>query len=254
MRGQETSWVRPSVLVGLTPLESLWSNPVCSQRNASRGEAGCDDDGLVGKPSLVVCQHLGMEGDVLRTQVWRFMRLGVDPSQWLQVAQVVVVGQLLWQRDGVVGANLWDHHHTSDLLHLGVIRWGDAVQVRGNFRPEVADANEALQDVLWHDVRVACLSDVLTVHIQVVRSQVERRGADGANSPFRARGEGLLLVGRSGGYDHFLAVDVDSLRRDGRDLRHLLALLLNVSNLLPLDGWRGDLHTQDDIADLTLCQ
>ena len=33
------------------------------------------------------------------------------------------------------------------------------------FKPSNTDANEGLQDVLWHDVGVACLSNVFTVHI-----------------------------------------------------------------------------------------
>ena len=32
-------------------------------------------------------------------------------------------------------------------------------------KPSDADANEGLEDVLGHDIRVAGLSDVLTVHI-----------------------------------------------------------------------------------------
>mmetsp|Transcript_97181 Transcript_97181/g.274889 ORF Transcript_97181/g.274889 Transcript_97181/m.274889 type:complete len:239 (-) Transcript_97181:6012-6728(-) len=144
--------------------------------------------------------------------------------------------------------------HAPDLLHLGVVGRRDAIQVRRDLGPQVADADEALQDVLGHHVRVTRLTDVLAVHVQVVRPQVQGRRADGPDAPLGARRERLLLVWRAGGHDHLLAVDVERLRGDGRDLRHLLALLLQVRDLLPLDRWGRDLHPEDDIAGLALGQ
>lgn len=46
---------------------------------------------------------------------------------------------------------------------------------------------------------------------------------------------------------------VNSAGLCGRQLRLLFGLLLNLSNLLPLLGGSGDLHTQDDVPDLGLC-
>mmetsp|Transcript_8139 Transcript_8139/g.19407 ORF Transcript_8139/g.19407 Transcript_8139/m.19407 type:complete len:378 (-) Transcript_8139:6017-7150(-) len=250
--GQETRRVGACVLVRLTPLEALGRNAVGCQRAAAWREAAGNDDRLVSQPRLVVCQHSGMEGHVLRTQVRLLVRLRVDPAQWLQVTQVIMVGQLLRQRHIAVRANLRHHDHAPNLLHLGVVRRRNAIEVGGDLRAQVTDANEGLQDVLRHDIRVASLPNVFTVDIQVVRPQVQRRRADGTNAPLRARGEGLLLVGGACCHDHLLTVHVGGLGGNGCDLRHLLALLLKIGDLLSLDGWRCDLHSEDDVANLTL--
>mmetsp|Transcript_100146 Transcript_100146/g.251031 ORF Transcript_100146/g.251031 Transcript_100146/m.251031 type:complete len:442 (+) Transcript_100146:99-1424(+) len=254
MRWQEASRVRPGVLVGLAPLEALRGDPVGGERATAGREAASDDDGLVREPRLVVRQHSRMERHILRAQVRLLVRLRVDPAQGLQVAEVVVVRQLLREGDRVVVADLRHHHHASDLLHLRVVRWRDAIQVGGDLGAQIRDANKALQDVFGHDVRVASLSDVLAVDVQVIRPEMQRRGADRTHTPLGARGEGLLLVGGAGGDDHLLTVDVRRLRCDRGDLRHLLALLLQVGDLLPLDGRGSNLHAQDDVADLALCQ
>mmetsp|Transcript_100977 Transcript_100977/g.289830 ORF Transcript_100977/g.289830 Transcript_100977/m.289830 type:complete len:466 (-) Transcript_100977:385-1782(-) len=254
VRRQETGRVGARVLVGLAPLEALRSDPVRGQGAAAWREAARDDNGLVREPCLVVREHPGMEGDVLRAQVRLLVGLSVDPAQGLQVSEVVVVRELSGQRDGVVVAHLRHHHHATDLLHLRIVRRRDTIQVRGDLRAQVGDADKGLQDVFRHDVRVARLADVLAVDIEVVRAQVQRRGADRAHAPLRARGEGLLLVGRAGRHDHLLAVDIGRLGRNGRDLGHLLALLLEVRDLLPLDRGGRDLHAQDDVADLALGQ
>mmetsp|Transcript_63136 Transcript_63136/g.136700 ORF Transcript_63136/g.136700 Transcript_63136/m.136700 type:complete len:725 (-) Transcript_63136:4486-6660(-) len=252
VRGQEAGRIGAGVLVRLAPLEALRRDPVGGQRAAARREAARDDDGLIRQPRLVVRQHAGVECHVLRAEVRLLVGLRVDPAERLQVAEVVVVRQLLRQRHRVVRADLRHHDHAPDLLHLGVVRRRDAVEVGGDLRPEVADADEGLEDVLRHDVRVARLADVLAVDVEVVRAQVQRRRADGAHAPLRPGREGLLLVGRARRHDHLLAVHVRRLRRDGGDLRHLLALLLEVRDLLALDRGGRDLHAEDDVADLAL--
>mmetsp|Transcript_98960 Transcript_98960/g.262867 ORF Transcript_98960/g.262867 Transcript_98960/m.262867 type:complete len:658 (-) Transcript_98960:4864-6837(-) len=195
-----------------------------------------------------------MECHILRAQVRLLVGLRVDPAQRLQVPQVIMVGQLARERHRVVRPNLRNHDHAPDLLHLRVIRRRDAIEIGGNLRPQVADADERLQDVLWHDIRVASLADVLAVDVQVVRPQVQGRCADRPDTPLCARRKRLLLVRRAGGHNHLFAVDVQRLGGDGCDLRHLLALLLKVRDLLPLDRWRCDLHAQNDVADLALRQ
>mmetsp|Transcript_39335 Transcript_39335/g.83813 ORF Transcript_39335/g.83813 Transcript_39335/m.83813 type:complete len:1257 (-) Transcript_39335:3240-7010(-) len=254
MSRQETSRVGSSVLVGLAPLEALRCDPVGCQRAASRCETACDDNGLIGQPGLVVRQHLRMESHILGAEVRLLVRLGVDPAEGLQVPQMVVVRQLRRQGHASVVAHLGNHHHASDLLHLRIVRRRNTVEVCRDLSSEVRNADEGLQDVLGHDVRVARFSDVLTVHVEVVCSQVERGRRDGSNSPLRAGGEGLLLVRRASCDDHLLTVDIGGLGGDGRHLGHLLALLLQVGNLLSLDGRRSDLHTQNDIPDLALRQ
>mmetsp|Transcript_107680 Transcript_107680/g.314837 ORF Transcript_107680/g.314837 Transcript_107680/m.314837 type:complete len:229 (+) Transcript_107680:412-1098(+) len=228
MRRQEARRVGTGVLVGLTPLEALGGDPVGRQRAAARREAARDDNGLVCQPRLVVGKHPSVERHVLRAQVRLLVGLRVDPAQGLQIPQVIVVRQLLRQRHRVMRTNLRHHDHAPDFLHLRVIWRGDAVEVGGNLRPQVADADECLQDILRHDIRVAGLSDVLAVDVEVVCPQVQGRCADGPDTPLGPRGESRLLVRRAGGHDHLLAVHVQRLRGDGRDLRHLLALLLQI--------------------------
>mmetsp|Transcript_25456 Transcript_25456/g.58664 ORF Transcript_25456/g.58664 Transcript_25456/m.58664 type:complete len:229 (+) Transcript_25456:148-834(+) len=171
---QETRRVGTSVLVRLTPLEALWGDPIGRQGDTSGCEAAGDDDCLICQPGLVVGKHLGMEGDILGAQVRLFMWLRVDPTKWFKITQVIMIRELLRQRDTVVRADLGHHHHAPDFLHLRVIRWGDTIQVCSDFCPQIADTNEALQNVLWHDVRVASLPDVFTIHVEVIRSQVQR--------------------------------------------------------------------------------
>jgi pre-mRNA-processing factor 8 len=111
----------------------------------------------------------------LRTQIAAYL-YGISPPDNPQVKEIrcmVLVPQtgshnsvtLLWQRDAIVGASLWHKNHASDLFHLWIVRWRNSVQICGNLRAEVTDANERFQNVLWHDVRVASFSDVLTVHV-----------------------------------------------------------------------------------------
>mmetsp|Transcript_59082 Transcript_59082/g.126987 ORF Transcript_59082/g.126987 Transcript_59082/m.126987 type:complete len:290 (-) Transcript_59082:3391-4260(-) len=195
-----------------------------------------------------------MECHVLRAQVWLLAGLRVDPAQGLEIPQVIVVRQLLRKRHRVVRPNLRHDDHTPNLLHLRVVRRRNAVQVSGNFCPKIRDADERLQDILGHDVRVARLADILAVYVQVVRPQVQRRRTDGPHAPLCARCEGLLLIRRARGHDHLLTMHVGGLGGNCGDLRHLLALLLEIRDLLPLDRWRGDLHAEDDIADLALRQ
>mmetsp|Transcript_889 Transcript_889/g.2134 ORF Transcript_889/g.2134 Transcript_889/m.2134 type:complete len:262 (-) Transcript_889:6456-7241(-) len=186
VRGQEAGWVCSRVLVRLAPLEALWGNAVGCQGATARGEAARDDDGLVCQPGLVVGEHPRMECDVLRAQVRLLVWLCVDPTQRLEVPQMVVVGQLSRQRHGVVGTHLRHHDHASNLLHLGVVWRRNAVEVCRYLRPQVTDADEGLQDVLGHHVRVACLADVLAIDVEVVCPDVQGRGADGPDSPLCA--------------------------------------------------------------------
>mmetsp|Transcript_29941 Transcript_29941/g.79797 ORF Transcript_29941/g.79797 Transcript_29941/m.79797 type:complete len:445 (-) Transcript_29941:5935-7269(-) len=254
MRGQEASWVRPGVLVGLAPLEALRSDPIRGQGTTARSETAGDDNRLVSKPRLVVRQHLSVERNVLRTKVRLLIRLRVDPSERFQVAQVVMIWQLLGQSDHVVSTHLRHNHHAPDLLHLGIVWRRDSIQIRRDLCAQVADDDESLQDVFRHDVRVARLSNILAVDVQVARPEVERRCTDGPNPPLCARSKRLLLIGRTRRYNHLLSVHIRRLGGDRRDLRHLLALFLHIRDLLPLDGRWSYFHAENDVPDLALRQ
>lgn len=62
----------------------------------------------------------------------------------------------------------------------------------------------------------------------------------------------LIVAGRRG--DDLVSVFVDSPSGGGSELALFLALLLDLGDLLPLSRWRGNLHTQDNVTDLGLCE
>lgn len=159
--------------------------------------------------------------------------------------------------------------------------------------PQIGDADELLENVLGQDVGVTCLLDVIRGHIDVVGSEMQvgsRYGPDQEkkgelkpsntkkihhtpigttlanivtnkslsfhipDSPFRLRGEGLCLVVGGGGGDDLVSVFVDGAGLCGCELRLLLRLFLDLGDLLSLLRRGGDLHAQDDVADLGLGQ
>ena len=69
---------------------------------------------------------------------------------------------------------------------------------------------------------------------------------------FLLEGVGLIVAG--GGGDDLVAVLVDGAGGCGGQLALLLGLLLDLGYLLSLGRGRADLHAQDDVPDLTLCQ
>lgn len=51
------------------------------------------------------------------------------------------------------------HDDGSNLLHHGIIRWRDAVDVAMNLRAEIGDSDELLEDVFGEDIGVAILCE-----------------------------------------------------------------------------------------------
>jgi hypothetical protein len=121
-------------------------------------------------------------------------------------------------------------------------------------RAEIGDANEFAQEVLGQHVREAALLDVVGAHVDVVRAQVQVRGADGADAPLGLRREVLRLVVARRRRHHLVAVLVHRARRRRRQLRLLARLLLDLGDLLPLRARRRHLHPENDVADLRLRQ
>mmetsp|Transcript_67280 Transcript_67280/g.140139 ORF Transcript_67280/g.140139 Transcript_67280/m.140139 type:complete len:747 (+) Transcript_67280:1153-3393(+) len=80
------------------------------------------------------------------------------------------------------------------------------------------------------------------------------RCRDRTHAPVRARAKHLLLVRRGRRDNDLIAVHVGGARRGGGELRRLLALRLDLSDLLALHGGGGDLGAEDDVADLRLRQ
>ena len=116
---------------------------------------------------------------------------------WLLPAadlQIFMLGEEIGQVDGLVCPPLWNHHHTPDLLHLGVV-WGThSIQVarylqvgakvklhtvphsQENLGSKVRYNDELLEHILGEDVSEASLFDVVGGDVYVVGSQVEVSG------------------------------------------------------------------------------
>mmetsp|Transcript_46495 Transcript_46495/g.113223 ORF Transcript_46495/g.113223 Transcript_46495/m.113223 type:complete len:463 (-) Transcript_46495:5607-6995(-) len=163
-----------------------------------------------------------------------------------------MIRQVMRQRHPLVVPELRRHHNAPDLLDRRIVRGGDAVEVASDLRAEVGDADELLEDVLGEHVRVPAVPRVVRRHVDVVGPEVQIRGRDGPHAPVGARAEDLLLVGRGRRDDDLVTVHIRRARRDGRGLGGLLALRLDLGDLLALHRGGGDLGTQDDVADLAL--
>jgi len=81
--------------------------------------------------------------------------------------------QLGWQVYGLMSAPLWCHHNASDFLYLRIIRWTATIQVSGNLCSQIRDGHKLFEDILWKNVCVACLFDVIRRHIDVICTQME---------------------------------------------------------------------------------
>mmetsp|Transcript_13958 Transcript_13958/g.40458 ORF Transcript_13958/g.40458 Transcript_13958/m.40458 type:complete len:470 (-) Transcript_13958:5660-7069(-) len=242
------------VFIGAPPLVAARRQLVRREAAGTRREAACGDNAALAVPRLVALEHLGVRRHVLRRHLRQLVWLRVQPAERLQVGQVVVLREARRQVYLLVVAPLRRHHDAADLLDLRVVGRADAVHVAGDLRAQVGDADELLQEVLGHHVRVAGVADVVRVDVDMVHSQVEVGGGDGADTPFRLGAKRRLLVRRRCRDDHVVAVHVGRLGRDGGHLAALARLLLDLGNLLPLLRWRRDLRAQDDVADLGLRQ
>lgn len=119
---------------------------------------------------------------------------------------------------------------------------------------QVRDDDKLLQDILGKDVGVARLLDVVRGDIDVIGSQVEVGGRDCPHTPLRSRRESRPLIVAGGSDDDLVPVFVDGACGGGRQLALFLGLLLDLCDLLPLLRGSTDLHAQDDVPDLGLCQ
>ena len=192
------------------------------------------------------------------TCLWRelrqFIGLGVNPAKGLELTQVLVLWQSLGHVDSLMRAPLRWHDNAPNLLDLTIVRRRDAVEVATNLRAQIGDGDELLEDILGQNVGVAVLLNIIRAHVDVVGAKVEIGRGDGTHSPLRLTTEMLLLVVGGGGGDDLLAVLIHCLRGGGGELGLVLRRLLDLRDLLALLRGRGDLHAQDDVADLRLGQ
>ena len=114
--------------------------------------------------------------------------------------------------------------------------------------------DEFLEHIFGEDVREASFLYVVRRDVDVVGPQVEVGGGDGSHPPLRLGGESLpLIVG--GCRDNYLVpMFVGGAGGGCCQLRLLLGLLLDLCNLLSLLRGSRNLHSQNYVPDLRLCQ
>mmetsp|Transcript_67280 Transcript_67280/g.140140 ORF Transcript_67280/g.140140 Transcript_67280/m.140140 type:complete len:207 (+) Transcript_67280:487-1107(+) len=143
------------VLVLAAPLVARGGELVGRERAGARGERARDEDGALDVPRLVALEDPSVLCDVLRCKLGELVGLRVHPAQRLQVLEVLVLWELVGERDALVVAKLRGHDDAADLLDGGVVRGGDPVEVACNLRAEVCHADELLEHVLGEHVREA---------------------------------------------------------------------------------------------------
>ena len=77
-----------------------------------------NDNRLFPVPGRVFCHDLGVSRDVLRRQLRQLIGLSVDPSERLELLQVLVVRQHRREVDSLVGTPLRRHHDATNFFHL----------------------------------------------------------------------------------------------------------------------------------------
>lgn len=88
----------------------------------------------------------------------------------------------------------------------------------------------------------------------MIGPEMQVRSGDRSHPPFRLRAERLCFVVGSSRGDDFVAVFVHRSSSGRGELRLLFRLLLDFSDLLTLSRRRANLHAQNDISNLRLCQ
>lgn len=101
-------------------------------------------------------------------------------------------------------APLRRQHNASNLFHLRVVRWADAVHVASDLQQAIISQpektteylstqigydNELLEDVLRENVRVSGVLHIVRVDIDVLRTQVQIGRTDCTHTPLSPRGE-----------------------------------------------------------------
>lgn len=120
--------------------------------------------------------------------------------------------------------------------------------------PKVGDDDEFLEDVLGEDVSEPRLFDIVRGDIDMVGPEVKVSGRYSPHTPLCLGRKCCPLVIRGCRDDYLISVFVDSTSGGGCDLTLLLRLFLDLCNLLSLLRGSADLHSQDNVSNLRLCQ
>lgn len=155
--------------------------------------------------------------------------LSMHPTEGFQVFKVLVLRQLDGQVNRLMRSPLGRHHDATNLLHLGIVRRADAVQVAGDLGTQVRNGDKLLQYILGQNVSVARLLNIVRRHIDVVGTQMEVGGRNGSDAPLRLEGKRLSLVVGCRARDDFITVLVDRPCCRRCQLSLLLGLLFSIS-------------------------
>ena len=253
--GEAGRHVGGEVFVLDTPFVALRGERPGGQADGARGEGDGHGDGFL-VPGRVGGHEAGVVGDVAGGHVRGFVtRDGVNDAQGFEFGERRMGWQLVRKLDVAGVAHLGHHDDGLDFLDDVVVRRGGAVKVAGHLDTEIRDGDEALEDVLGHDVGVvAFFDDVIGGDVDVVGAGSEIGCGDGAGPPFGLRCKGLLLELGGCRDDDVFAVDILGFGCHGRQLLLLLLLLLDFGGLLALHAGRADLHTKNDVTDFTTCE
>mmetsp|Transcript_15391 Transcript_15391/g.46046 ORF Transcript_15391/g.46046 Transcript_15391/m.46046 type:complete len:443 (-) Transcript_15391:2814-4142(-) len=197
-----------------------------------------------------------MMNHIGRRHLWHLIGLCVDPSQRLKLIQEFVFGQHVRKVHANRCTPLRNHHNGTDLLDAWVVWRADAVHVTCNLGSQIGDADKLLENVLRHHVRIASLTNVLRVHVDVIGTEMEIGGRNGTHAPVGLAREHLLSVSRGGGHNDLVAVHVGGLAGSGGQLiGGVVRVLLDLGDLLTFVG-DADLKigTEQNRLDFALCQ
>ena len=100
----------------------------------------------------------------------------VDPAKRLHIFQVWVFWTLVWQCDVLIATDLRHENDGPYLLDLWILRWADTIHVASDLDAEICDADKTLENVLWQDISVAYLLQVIRIDVDMVSAQVHIGG------------------------------------------------------------------------------
>jgi len=127
-----------------------------------------------------------MSSYVLWGQLWQLMWLGVYPTQWFHLFEVLMLWQLGWQVYGLMSAPLWCHHNASDFLYLRIIRWTATIQISSNLKHVVIDCEffSATKFVFVSAVLTICtyslsqaIAHVVNHKLLTTKAQIQTQGS-----------------------------------------------------------------------------
>ena len=174
----------------------------------------------------------------------------MDPSERLHILEVGVLWTLMGKSHTLVVAYLRHQDDSSDLLHLWVLSWRNAVHVASDLSAKIRDADESLEDILGEHVGVANFFEVIRVDVDMISPQMHVGGRYGSHSPVSLRGELLSFILGESCDNHLSAMDVGRLECLRLQLADGRVLVGNPLHLLLLNARWCHVHAKNDVFGL----